>query len=161
MLAFLILRGWLAARAILAGLEKFASYHTNQKPLMDPTTGMADPSGAMIEVKEKYYALTNYSAIPQSLKDKFASEPMLPNFAVTPFYALLGWALIVSGVMLLLGLGTRISLVIQGVLYIALTIGLILIRQEDGVAWLGVHIGLVALALVLARYNQFNILKKW
>jgi thiosulfate dehydrogenase [quinone] large subunit len=161
MLAFLILRGWLAVRAILAGIEKFASYHTTQKPLMDPTTGMADPSGAMIEVKEKFYALTNYSAIPQSLKDKFALEPVLPQVAVTPFYALLGWVLILSGVMLLLGLGTRISLVIQGVLYIALTVGLILIHQEDGVAWLGIHVGLVALALVLVRYNRFNLLKKW
>jgi thiosulfate dehydrogenase [quinone] large subunit len=115
----------------------------------------------MIEVKEKFYALTNYSAMPQSLKDKFALEPVLPQVAVTPFYALLGWVLILSGVMLLLGLGTRISLVIQGVLYIALTVGLILIHQEDGVAWLGVHVGLVALALTLARYNRFNLLKKW
>src|SRR5262245_43239932 len=142
-------------------MEKFASYHTTQKPLMDPKTGMEDPSGAMIEVREKVYALTNYSAIPQSLKDKFALEPLLPKAATTPFYALLGWALIVSGVMLLLGLGTRISLVMQGVLYIALTVGLILIRQEDGVAWLGVHIGLVAMALALARYNRFNLMKKW
>ena len=79
-LAFLVLRGWLAVRAILTGVEKFGAYRPVQKPLMDPTTGMEDPSGAMIDVKVKFYALTNYSGIPASLKDKFANEPLLPQF---------------------------------------------------------------------------------
>ena len=39
--------------------------------------------------------------------------------------------------------------------------GLILIKQEDGVAWLGIHIALVAFALALARHNKFALLKKW
>jgi thiosulfate dehydrogenase [quinone] large subunit len=160
-LAFLVLRGWLAARAILAGLEKFAAYRTIQKPLIDPTTHMEDPSGALLEVKEKFYALTNYTGLPQSLKDKFDLEPMLPKFATTAFSAVLGPALIVLGLMLLVGFGTRISLFLQGLLYIALTIGLILIRQDDGVAWLGIHVMLVAFALVLVRYNRFGILNKW
>jgi thiosulfate dehydrogenase [quinone] large subunit len=160
-LAFLMLRGWLAVRAILTGIEKFGAYTTIQKPLIDPVTGMEDPSGALIEVKQKFYALTNYSAIPQSLKDKFALEPMLPKFAVTPFYAMLGWTLIVLGLMLLLGIGTRLSLFLQGLLYIGLTAGLILIKQDDGVAWLGIHVALIALALMLAKYNRFSLLKKW
>lgn len=160
-LAFLVLRLWLAVRAILAGIEKFGAYRTIQKPFMDPVTGMPDPSGAMVEVKVKYYSLTNYASIPQSLKDKFANEPLLPHAMTTPFYASLGWALILLGVMLLVGLGTRISLVLQGLLYVALTIGLILIKQEDGVAWLGIHIALVAFALMLAKYNRFTLLRKW
>ena len=160
-LAFLVLRGWLGIRALLTGIEKFAGYTVTQQPLKDPTTGMDDPSGAMIEVKEKFYAWTNYTAIPSSLKDKFTHEPLLPKAASTPFYALLGWLLIVSGLMLLLGLGTRISLMLQGLLYISLTAGLILINQNDGVAWLGIHVGLIAMALVLARHNRIAILKKW
>jgi thiosulfate dehydrogenase [quinone] large subunit len=159
--AFLVLRGWLAVRAILAGIEKFSAFRTIQKPFVDPTTGMVDPSGAMIEVKQKFYSLTNYSGIPQSLKDKFATEPLLPHAATTPFYVVLGWALIVLGVMLLVGVGTRISLFLQGLLYIALTAGLILIKQDDGVAWLGIHVGLVAFALMLAKYNRFTLLRKW
>lgn len=160
-LAFLVLRLWLAVRAIMAGIEKFGAYRSIQKPFVDPVTGMPDPSGAMIEVKQKYYSLTNYAAMPQSLKDKFTNEPLLPHAMTTPFYASLGWALIVLGVMLLIGLGTRISLMLQGVLYVALTIGLILIKQEDGVAWLGIHIALVAFALLLAKYNRFTLLRKW
>ena len=38
-LAFLVLRGWLAVRAILTGVEKFGAYKTIQQPLIDPTTG--------------------------------------------------------------------------------------------------------------------------
>jgi thiosulfate dehydrogenase [quinone] large subunit len=159
--AFLLLRGWLAVRAILTGIEKFGAYKTIQKPFVDPTTGMEDPSGAMVEIKQKFYSLTNYSGIPQSLKDKFATEPLLPHAATSPFYSVLGAALIVLGVMLLLGLGTRISLFLQGLLYIALTAGLILIKQDDGIAWLGVHVALVAFALTLAKYNRFTLLRKW
>ena len=63
--------------------------------------------------------------------------------------------------MLLLGLGTRLSLFLQGLLYIALTVGLILIKQDDGVAWLGIHIALITLALMLAKHNKLALLKKW
>ena len=58
-LAFLLLRGWLALRAILTGIEKFSAYRIDSKPLIDPVTGMEDPSGAMLDVKVKFYALTN------------------------------------------------------------------------------------------------------
>ena len=160
-LAFFVLRGWLGVRALLTGVEKFASFQTIQKPLLDPATGMVDPSGAMVDVKVKYYALTNYSGVPASLKDKFAAEPLLPHFAFARFDALLGPALIITGLMLLLGLGTRVSLFVQGLLYIMLMAGLLLIRQDDGISWLGIHVGLVALALMLAKHNRLCLLKKW
>jgi thiosulfate dehydrogenase (quinone) large subunit len=159
-LAFLILRGWLAVRAIFTGIEKFGAYKSVQKPLLD-STGQPDASGALIDVKVKFYSLANYSGIPAALKGKFANEGLLPPFALNLFDHLLGPALIVTGVMLLLGLGTRISLFVQGLIYIALTIGLILIHQDDGVSWLGIHIALVAFALMLAKNNKFSLLKKW
>ena len=46
-------------------------------------------------------------------------------------------------------------------LYVALTVGLVLINQPDGVAYLGIHIGLVAGALLLAGHNRFAVLNKW
>ncbi|MGD0744794.1 MAG: hypothetical protein ABSA45_06530 [Verrucomicrobiota bacterium] len=160
-MAFLVLRGWLAVRAILTGIEKFGAYKTIQKPLIDPATGMEDPSGAMLDVKVKVYALTNYAGIPAPLRDKLVNEPLLPHPVLTAFDHLLGPALILTGMMLLLGLGTRASLFLQGLMYIALTVGLILIRQDDGVAWLGIHVALVAFALMLAKHNKFALLKKW
>jgi thiosulfate dehydrogenase [quinone] large subunit len=159
-LAFLVLRGWLAVRAILTGIEKFGAYKSIQQPLLD-ANGQPDAGGAVVDVKLKYYALGNYSGIPTGLKGKFANEALLPKFALTAFDHLLGPLLIVTGVMLLIGLGTRLSLFVQGLIYIALTVGLILIHQDDGISWLGIHMALVAFALVLAKHNKFTLLKKW
>ena len=104
------------------------------------------------EVKEKarHIALLQYH-----------SRFLLPGFAFNAFDKMLGPALIATGLMLLFGLGTRISLFLQGLIYIALTVGLILIHQDDGVSWLGIHIALVALALVLSKHNKLALLKKW
>ena len=158
-LAFLLLRGWLAVRAIVTGIEKFGAYKSIQQPLLD-ANGQPDASGAVIDVKVKFYSLANYSGIPAGLKGKFANEGLLPPFALTAFDKLLGPTLILTGVMLLIGLGTRISLFVQGLIYIALTVGLILIHQDDGVSWLGIHIALVALALMLAKHNKLALCKK-
>ncbi len=160
-MAFLVLRLWLGVRALVTGIEKFGAYANIQKPLIDPTTGQPDPSGVLQNVSVKYYSLTNYSGIPPSLKDRFTYEPLLPKFGLTAFDHLLGPAFIITGVMLLLGVGTRLSLFLQGVIYTALTIGLILIKQDDGISWLGIHIALVAFALTLVKHNHFALLKKW
>lgn len=159
--AFLVLRLWLAVRAILTAVEKYGAYKSVVKPLIDPATGMEDPSGAMVESKAKFYALKNYAGIPASLTDKFAGEPFLARPLMVAFDYALGPLLLITGLMLLLGIGTRLSLLAQGLLYVVLTVGLILIHQDDGVAWLGIHVALVAFALVLAKYNKFAILKKW
>ena len=159
-LAFFVLRGWLAVRAILTGVEKFGAYKSIQKPLLD-ASGQPDASGALVDVKVKFYSLANYSGIPAGLKGKFANESLLPPFALNLFDHLLGPLLLATGLMLLLGIGTRISLMAQGLIYIALTVGLILIHQDDGISWLGIHIALVAFALILAKHNKFALLKKW
>jgi len=160
-LAFWLLRGWLAVRAILTGVEKFGTYQTVSRPLIDPSTGQPDASGVMHNVSIKYYSLANYSGIPGPLKEKFANEPLLPHFAAGLFDHILGPTLIVSGLMLLFGLATRLSLFVQGLVYIALTFGLILIHEDGGISWLGIHIGLVALALMLAKHNKLTLTKKW
>ncbi len=154
-LAFLLLRGWLAVRAILAGVEKWGAYQTIQKPLGDGTD-------AVITMKAKFYSLGNYHGIPATLQSKFQNEPLLmPGLTLNVFDKCLGPALILAGVMLLLGLGTRTSLMLQGLIYTALSVGLILINQPDGIAYLGIHIGLVAGALLLAKHNKLTLLKKW
>jgi thiosulfate dehydrogenase (quinone) large subunit len=159
-LAFLLLRAWLGVRALLTGIEKFGAYKTIQQPFIDPATGEADPN-AVVEIKVKFYALANYNGVPASLQSKFANESLLPHFALTGFNYFLGPALILTGIMLLLGLGTRISLFVQGLIYTALTVGLILIGQNDGISWLGIHVALVAFALILAKNNKLALLKKW
>jgi thiosulfate dehydrogenase [quinone] large subunit len=159
--AFLALRLWLGVRSVFVGIEKFAAYRSVAMPLIDPATGQPDASGVMVNVNIKSYALANYAGIPAALGEKFAHQPLLPKFALVPFNYMLGPAFILTGIMLLIGLGTRISLIAQALLFIALTVGLVLIDQSDGVAWLGIHIGLVAGAFLLVKHNRFMVLKKW
>ena len=159
--AFLALRLWLGARALFVGIQKFAAYKSVAMPLIDPTTGQPDASGVMVNVNVKTYALANYAGIPAGLSDKFAHEPLFPKFALVAFDRILGPAFILTGIMLLLGLGTRLSLIAQALLFVALTVGLVLIDQNDGVAYLGIHIGLVAGAFLLAEHNRFAVLKRW
>lgn len=159
--AFWALRLWLGARAMFVGIQKYAAYKSVAMPLIDPSTGQPDASGVMVNVNIKSYALANYAGIPAALRDKFAHEPLFPKFALVAFDKLLGPAFILTGMMLIIGLGTRVSLLVQGLLFIALTVGLVLIDQNDGVAYLGIHIGLVAAAFVLARHNRFAVLRKW
>src|ERR1700688_2077295 len=159
--AFLALRLWVGVRALFVGIQKYAAYKSVATPLIDPATGQPDASGVMVNVNIKTYALANYAGIPAALRDKFAHEPLFPKFALVAFDKMLGPAFILTGIMLLIGLGTRLSLLAQALLYIALTVGLVLIDQPDGVAYLGIHIGLVAGALLLAEHNRFVVLKKW
>jgi len=159
--AFWALRLWLGVRALFVGIQKFAAYKSVAMPLIDPSTGQPDASGVMVNVSVKSYALANYAGIPVGLRDKFAHEPLFPKFALVLFDRMLGPAFILTGIMLIIGLGTRLSLLAQAVLFIALTVGLVLIDQNDGVAWLGIHIGLVAVAFLLARHNRFAVLNKW
>jgi thiosulfate dehydrogenase [quinone] large subunit len=153
---FLVLRAWLGLRALVTGIEKFADVRTVQEPLLD-AAGNPDSSGAIVEVQHKFYSLGSYHAIPDSLRDKFAQEPLLPAFLTTPFYAVLGWALIALGLTVLLGLWTRVSLLLMGLVYVALTVGLILIKQDGGVSWLAIHVALIAFALTLAKHNRFAL----
>lgn len=159
--AFLILRFWLAVRALFVGIAKYGVYKSVSMPLIDTTTGQPDASGVMVNVNVKSYALANYSGMAASLRDKFAHEPLMPKFALVAFDKMLGPAFILTGIMLLIGLGTRISLLAQAAIYIALTVGLVLIDQNDGVAYLGIHVALIAGALLLAEHNRFVVLKKW
>jgi thiosulfate dehydrogenase [quinone] large subunit len=159
--AFLVLRLWLGFRALFVGIQKYAAYKSVAMPLIDPSTGQPDASGVMINVSVKSYALANYAGIPVGLTDKFANDPLFPKFALTLFDRMLGPAFILTGIMLIVGLGTRVSLLVQGLLFIALTVGMVLIDQNDGVAYLGIHIGLVAAAFLLVQHNRFAVLKKW
>lgn len=92
---------------------------------------------------------------------KFEEEPLMLKSALTLYDKMLGPALLLLGVTILLGIASRTSLFLLGLLYISLTWGLILIKQDEGVSWLGVHMILVVMALMLSENNRFALLKKW
>ncbi len=129
--AFLLLRLFLAVRALMSCLEKFES------------------GGS--------YSLQNYTTNMTRMATGITGASFLPLWATKAFALPLGYILGVLGVALLLGLKTRLTLVVMGLLYVALAFGLMAVQQSDGVAWLGVYLGLVVAALTLVRHNRFAV----
>ncbi len=129
--AFLLLRLFLALRALMSCLEKFESGGT--------------------------YSFANYSTNMTRLATGITGASFLPLWATKAFALPLGYILLVLGVALLLGVKSRLMLELMGLLYVALAFGLMAVQQGDGVAWLGVYLGLIVAALVLARYNRFTL----
>ncbi|MEM1107401.1 MAG: hypothetical protein AAGH99_01790 [Planctomycetota bacterium] len=155
---FWLLRLWLSVRAILAGVEKYAGTETSDEVV--DIGGSPNEYGLTASGSEKVYGLDQYSGVPRALYDKFLDEPLVSEFALNLYDTALGPALILVGLGLLFGIATRLSLFAMGLIYISLTGGLILLKQDAGVAWLGIHIILVAFALMNVQHNRLAILKK-
>ena len=154
-----LLRLWLGVRAIQTGLEKFSGKVGSEE--LVKIGGDPNAYGLVADEKVKLYGPQFYHGVPEALMGKFEKEPLLLGFGLKVYDVILGPALIVLGLTILLGIASRTSLFLLGILYTSLTWGLILIGQNDGVAWLGTHMILVVMALALAEHNRFTILKKW
>jgi thiosulfate dehydrogenase [quinone] large subunit len=158
-LGMLTLRIWLGFRAIQTGIEKFAGSKANSSVV--DIDGVPNSYGLTKDGADKFYSFSEYHGVPVPLYDKFASEPLIPTWGLNLYDCILGPALIILGFTVLLGIAQRISLFAMGLLYTSLTFGLILIKQDAGIAWLGVHIIMVVMALALAKHNRFAVMKKW
>ena len=127
--AFLLLRLFLGLRTFLAGLEKWESQGT--------------------------YSFSNYYTNMGRMAQGITGASFMPLWATKSFAMLLGYLLVVLGIGLLLGLKTRITLVLTGLTYVGLSFGLMAVQEGEGVAWLAIHVGLIAGALLLVRHNRY------
>jgi thiosulfate dehydrogenase [quinone] large subunit len=158
-LGVLVLRLWLAVRAILSGLEKYAGTSTSTSPVT--IEGAVNSYGLTEATATKIYSFANYHGVPKPLYDKFLAEPLIPEWGLKIYDQILGPALIALGIALLFGFATRFTLFAMGLLYTSLTVGLILINENSGVAWLAIHIALIALMLFQAKHNKLELTGKW
>jgi thiosulfate dehydrogenase [quinone] large subunit len=131
MYAFLILRLFLGLRALFAGIEKW------------------ELGGE--------YSFSNYYVTMGRMADGIAGASFMPAWATKAFAYPLGYILLALGVTILMGIKTRLSLLIMGLVYVALSFGLMIVQESEGVAWLGVHVGLTVAALLLIRHNRFSL----
>lgn len=156
MFGSLLLRLWLAVRALQTGIEKFAG--TGMKSQVVNVDGAPNPQGLEAAASFKEYAFSHYHGVPEALMKKFQAEPLLPGWALTMYGGVLGPALLILGLTTLLGLAYRTSLFLQGLLYISLTFGLILIHEDSGVAWLGIHMIMIVMALMISEHNRYSVM---
>lgn len=182
-MAFWLLRFWLAARAIGTGLTKFIGkvngeianpeYEAKIKEAMADGLSRSEAAELVTDVPEKIsgtidvISISTYHGLPEKgpmTIETFSASPLMPSFMVGPYSAVLGYALIALGLTVLLGICTRVSLFLMGLLYISLTWGFIILEPNmgpsaaAGIAYLGVHMLIIVAALFLADYNKFELL---
>jgi thiosulfate dehydrogenase [quinone] large subunit len=131
--AFLLLRLFLGLRTLLAGVEKFESKGT--------------------------YSVSNYNENMGRMAQGITGASFLPLWATRGFALSLGYVLAILGIALLLGVKTRTALFLTGLVYVALSFGLMAVQEGEGVAWLGMHVAMFAGALALVRYNRFVLMR--
>jgi thiosulfate dehydrogenase [quinone] large subunit len=130
-LAFLSLRLFLALRWIISAIEKFELNND--------------------------YSFASYYANMKRLGEGIAASTFIPTWLALPYAYSLGHITMLVGVLLLLGVKTRWMLVATMLLFISLAAGLIAAEEDQGVAWLAIHVGLTAGALLLVKHNRFAI----
>ena len=128
---FLLLRLFLGLRTLFAGIEKFESKGT--------------------------YSFKNYYDNMTHMAQGITGASFLPLWATKNFAHSLGYLLVVLGVALLAGLKTRATLVLTGLLYVGLSFGLMAVQESEGVAWLAIHVIMIAGALVLVQHDRFAV----
>ena len=182
-MAFWLLRFWLAARAIGTGLTKFIGkvegeipnpeFEAKIKETMADGLSRSEAMEIVTDVPEKIsgtmdvISFSSYHGLPEKgpmTIETFSASPLMPSFMVEPYAAVLGYALVALGITVLLGICTRVSLFLMGLLYISLTRGFNNLEPNmgpsaaAGIAYLGVHMVLIVAALLLADYNKFELL---
>ena len=129
--AFLVLRLFLGLRALLAGLEKFESKGS--------------------------YSFAGYYENMKRMATGITGASFMPLWSTKLFAMSIGYVLIALGLTILLGIKTRASLFFMGLTYVALSFGLMAVQESEGVAWLGMHVALVAGALILVQHNRYSL----
>lgn len=157
-----LLRAWIGIRTVQSGIEKFAS--TKEIERLVVVDGEPNDYGLMETATVKTYELSAYKGIPAALQDVFADQPLIPGFMLPIYNIILGPALLILGLTVLLGIASRASLLLLGLVYVSLTWGLVMWggpAGDSGAAYLGIHIVLIVLALQLTRHDPLRVLKKW
>jgi thiosulfate dehydrogenase (quinone) large subunit len=129
--AFLLLRLFLGLRTLLAGVDKFEA-------------------GGL-------YSHANYVKNMDRMATGITGASFLPLWMTKLYAGSLGYLLLAIGAALLLGMKTRISLVLMGLVYLSLGFGLMAVQEDQGVSWIAIYMGLVAGALLLARHDRFAL----
>ncbi len=127
--AFLLLRLFLGLRTLIAGLEKFEA--------------------------NKTFSFSNYSENMGRIGKAISDYSIIPGWATNIFAMSLGFLLVIFGAAILLGIKTRVSLFLGGLVYVGLGFGLMAVQEGEGVAWIGMQVLMFAVALTLVRHNRF------
>ena len=131
--ACFFLRMWIGMRLLFAGLTKWKGKNEE--------TGLAEfsPSHAPNAMEPIITVMKEFTPIPEGMLGIYAK--FLP------------WALVITGIWVIIGLFTRISLIAAGAIILSLSLGLMLLPDDIDAVRRGVELIVIALALITVKHN--------
>jgi uncharacterized membrane protein YphA (DoxX/SURF4 family) len=170
-LAFLLLRLFMGMRLVLSGFEKmgyfvakgtatFKEALTLKEWLGDPAKGqglgsMVEEGGASVLLNQGFGGGKMWPIAKAMLENT-----LLPAWMIKPFLICLPYAMVVSGLLILLGLFNRAAWWVAGLIWFSLAFGQMLLPDEQTIQWLGLYVFVCALALAIVEHNRVR-LTKW
>jgi thiosulfate dehydrogenase [quinone] large subunit len=133
--ASLVLRLFIALRLFMAGLIKFAS-------------------GEGISAN---FSFENYTKKMDIIAKQTYETSFLPEQMCYLYAKPLGYILIIVGIWVALGIASRLSLLVAGLTFLSLSIGLSAMGDDTEVLYIGIQVAICAFALCLSGYNKFSL----
>ena len=132
--AHLILRLWVGARLLFAGLDK---------------------------MREKGGSGFGFEFIAKSMEpiklNMIQYATILPKWGVELFAQVLPFALLAIGAWVIIGLFTRLSLSAAGLLFVGLATGLMALPDDEQAVQRGIEVAITAFALITSSANTFSL----
>ena len=133
--ASLILRLWIGLRLFFSGIEKFRG-------------------GSGVDMS---WTMEHYVKKMGKIAEITAENSILPGWVCNLYAYPLGFLLVGFGVMCLVGIFTRFSLFVAGLLFVSLAFGLMVLPDDQGALDLGIHVAITAFALTLCSKDYFTL----
>ena len=131
--ACFFLRMWIGMRLLFAGLAKWKGENSE--------TGLSEysPSYGPDAMEPIVTVMKAYTPIPEGMLGLYAKY--------------LPWALVITGIWVIIGLFTRISLIAASGVILSLSLGLMLLPDDIDTVRRGVELIVIALALMTVKHN--------
>jgi hypothetical protein len=163
-LGYLLLRVFLGFLLVFMGLDKFKSptspytYSTDFWHNKTNSAGEVVEAGNWWKVARPVFVYGGFDN-PNLLGKNIPGEKGR-NFIGWIFYwfaQVLPYAMLVVGLMILVGFLNHLALFLGGGIWLSLALGQMTLPDNPTVLMLGIYVGLHAIALALAKHNRFSI----
>jgi uncharacterized membrane protein YphA (DoxX/SURF4 family) len=132
-MAHVLLRLWVGFRLFFAGVDKFRE---------------KGGTGITVANLEKNLA---------PIADLMRTNSLLPSSMITPYFYALTAGLILVGITSILGLATRFSLFLAGLIFLSLSMGMMTLPDDNTAVTIGLQVAIAAMALVTFTPNKFSV----
>ena len=133
--ANLLLRLWIGLRLFMAGLDKFRAG----------------------EGENATFSFSNYYDKVGRIAQLTWEKGFLPEWMCKAYAYPIGYVLIIAGLWAVVGIFSRVGLLFAGLVFLSLGVGLATLPDDTEVVLIGIHILIVAAALMTTPHANFSL----